>query len=180
MGSFLRRLEFSADGRSPIKEVPDWQRTLSNLITTQSGLVRLVAIAAYFEVVDSCAFHDAFHPNNFLNSLLCTADVEKTLPEEVFVEARQSLVGFIKPDQPDWPRAVALLRPLAKHEYLRQSVLTTEVVDGFLQLLDHIISVQGEHFAHVMDALSSLVEFRMHTDHCIFVQALIIYQTRIQ
>ncbi|KAG6372231.1 hypothetical protein JVT61DRAFT_8031 [Boletus reticuloceps] len=97
-------------------------------------------MAAYFEAVDS-------------------SDIGSTLPDEVFVEARQSLAGFMKPDQPDWPRAVALLRPLAKHKDLRDLVLTTGVVDGFLQLLDHIIVVQGEHFAHVMDALSSLVEF---------------------
>ncbi|KAG8212875.1 hypothetical protein J3R82DRAFT_11207 [Butyriboletus roseoflavus] len=89
--------------------------------------------------------------------------------EEVLVEARQSLVGFIKPNQPDWPRAVALLRPLAKHEILRDSILTAEVIHGFLQLLDHVISFPGEHFVHVMDALSSLVDLCMLANHCIFV-----------
>lgn len=96
----------------------------------------------------------------------------------MFTEARQSLVGFIKPDQPDWPRAVALLRPLAKHRDLRRSVLTTEVVNAFLQLLDYVIGVQGEHFAHVMDGLSSLVELRTLTSHCKFVWPLIIRQIR--
>lgn len=85
--------------------------------------------------------------------------------EDVFVEARQSLVEFIKPDQPDWPRAVALLRPIAKHEKLRHSILVDGVVDGFLELLDHIIIVPGEHFAHVMDALSSLIELRTFSNH---------------
>lgn len=79
------------------------------------------------------------------------------------MEARQSLVDLVDPDQPDWPRAVALLRPLAKHKDLRDSILTAEAVDSFLQLLDHIIVVQGEHFAHVIDALSSLVELRTLT-----------------
>ena len=76
------------------------------------------------------------------------------------MEARQSLVNFIKPDQPDWPRAVALVRPMAKHEKLRHSILVDEVIDGFLELLDHVIDVPGEHFAHVMDALSSLIDLR--------------------
>ena len=76
------------------------------------------------------------------------------------MEARQSLVDFIKPDQPDWPRAVALLRPIAKHEKLRHAILIDGVIDGFLELLDHIIGVPGEHFAHVMDALSCLIELR--------------------
>ncbi|KAF8124787.1 hypothetical protein EV363DRAFT_1177514 [Boletus edulis] len=149
---YLHKLLFLlrfTEGRSPINGVPEWQRALADLIHKQSDLVRLVAMAAYFEAVDSCT------------NCNCTADIGRTLPDEVFVEARQSLAGFMKPDQPDWPRAVALLRPLAKHKDLRDLVLTTGVVDGFLQLLDHIIVVQGEHFAHVMDALSSLVEFRM-------------------
>lgn len=96
------------------------------------------------------------------------------------MEARQSLVDFIQPDQPDWPRAVALLRPIAKHEALRESILTSEVIEGFLQLLDHVIAVQEEHFADVMDALSSLVELRMLANRCVFVRALIILQIRIQ
>ena len=84
-------------------------------------------------------------------------------------EASQSLEDLIKPNQPDWPRAVALLRPLGKHQVLRDTILTAGVIGGFLQLLDSVICDPGKHFVHVMDALSSLVELRMLTNHCVFV-----------
>lgn len=51
---------FIAEGRSPAMEVPGQRKTLVDLIIKQSGLVRLVAIAAYFEALGSCAFHVAF------------------------------------------------------------------------------------------------------------------------
>ncbi|KAG9314812.1 hypothetical protein JVU11DRAFT_3903 [Chiua virens] len=122
---------------------PDQRQTLADLIIKQSGLVRLVAIAAYFETLSFSRIEEAF-------------------PDEVFMEARHSLRDFMRPDQPDWPRAVALLRPFAKHEKLRESVLIGGVIDSFLRLLDHIIGIPGEHFAHVMDALCSLIE--LHPD----------------
>lgn len=83
----------------------------------------------------------------------------------MFEETASSLTGLLKSDQEDWPRAVALIRPLAKHRHLRDAILTAEVIDGFLQLLDDPIATQGEHFAHMMDALSSLVELRTSTKH---------------
>lgn len=101
-----------------------------------------------------------------LKSPALLAEFEDTFLEDVFMEARRSLADFIRPDQPDWPRAVALLRPIAKHDKLRYSILVDDVVDGFLELLDHVVEVPGEHFAHVMDALSSLAELRTLTGHC--------------
>ena len=99
----------------------------------------------------------------------CTAEPEKIIGEKELVEASQSLAGLIKPDQPDTQRAVALLRPLAKHKILRDSILTVEVIDGFLQLLDSVICVPGKRFVHVMNALSSLVELCMLANHCMLV-----------
>ena len=84
-------------------------------------------------------------------------------------------MDFIKPDQPDWPKAVALLRPIAKYEKLRHVILIDGVIDGFLRLLDHVIGAPGKDFAHVMDALLSLVEFRTLANRRIFMRALIFH-----
>lgn len=116
--------------------------------------------------------------NLLTNWCPCTAAFEETFLEDVFMEARNSFVDFIKPDQPEWPRAVALLRPIAKHENLRHSILIDRVVDGFLQLLDHIIETPGEHFAHVMDALSCLVELRTLVRLCLILSALIDFRPK--
>ena len=52
----LRSFTFLAGGQWPIEDVSDQRKTLIDLVFKQSGLVRLVAMAAYFEAVDSCAF----------------------------------------------------------------------------------------------------------------------------
>lgn len=52
----LESFDFSAESPSPVKEEPIWQGILSDLVTEKSGLVRLVAIAAYFEAMSPCMF----------------------------------------------------------------------------------------------------------------------------
>ena len=44
----------------PAMEVPGQRKTLIDLITNQTGLIRFIAIAVYFEALDSCAFHITF------------------------------------------------------------------------------------------------------------------------
>ena len=111
-----------------------------------------------------------------LTSFPSIVDAEETFSAEVFANAMQSLLEFIRTDYQHLPWVLALLRPFAKHTKLRDSILTRDVVKAFLQLVDDVTSIQGprEHFADVMDALLSLVELRMLANHHTFLRVLTI------
>ncbi|KAG9309081.1 hypothetical protein JVU11DRAFT_10963 [Chiua virens] len=139
---YLHRLLFLQRFSShqwPVEELSNRWKTLTDLITEKSGLVRLAAIAAFAEAADHFKLN-------------------MTLPDRVLEEASESLTELLNFER-QWKRAVCLLPPIAKHENLRNLILTDGVIDSFLQLLDHNIMAPGVYFPRVMDALSSLVKF---------------------
>lgn len=53
---------------------------------------------------------------------------------------------------------VALLRPLTKHQILRERILTPDVLETLMKLLDAIISQGGGNFGQAMDGLNCLLQ----------------------
>ena len=53
---------------------------------------------------------------------------------------------------------VALLRPLTKHQVLRKRILTQEVLEALVTVLDEIIRQPGENFGQAMDGLKCLLQ----------------------
>jgi hypothetical protein len=80
------------------------------------------------------------------------------LRQEVFDDAKACFRRILAERQHrDCPRVVALLRPLTRHEILRQQILTPDVLQTFMELLDQIISTPGGNFVRAMDGLDCLV-----------------------
>ena len=62
------------------------------------------------------------------------------LRQEVFNDAKACFRGILAARKHrDCPRVVALLRPMARHQVLRQQILTPDVLQIFMELLDQII-----------------------------------------
>ncbi|KIJ62088.1 hypothetical protein HYDPIDRAFT_114933 [Hydnomerulius pinastri MD-312] len=67
---------------------------------------------------------------------------------------------LITPRSGNHARVVALLRPLTKCRALRESVLSPDVIEGFLQSLDKILQdKRSRAFDHAMDCLACLMEY---------------------
>ncbi|KAF8445037.1 hypothetical protein L210DRAFT_3059908 [Boletus edulis BED1] len=58
----------------------------------------------------------------------------------------------------DGPRVVALLRPLTKHPILRERILTQDVLETLVQLLDTIVEKSKGSFGQAMDGLNCLLQ----------------------
>ncbi|KAG9309064.1 hypothetical protein JVU11DRAFT_10946 [Chiua virens] len=52
------------------------------------------------------------------------------------------------------PRMVTLLRPLMRHPSLRKQVLTKDVLEVLVMLLDELVSLFGWNFGQAMDGLA--------------------------
>ena len=53
---------------------------------------------------------------------------------------------------------VALLRPLTKHQVLRERILTQDVLETLVNLLDVIVLQPGGNFGQAMDGLNCLLQ----------------------
>ena len=81
------------------------------------------------------------------------------LPQETFDYAKQSLSNILKAHKHrDGPRVVALLRPLTQHPILREQILTPDVLEILVELLDAIIKQPKGNFGQAMDGLNCLLQ----------------------
>ena len=81
------------------------------------------------------------------------------LPQDIFDDAKQCLSAILaKPKHRDGPRVVALLRPLTKHQILRERILTRDVLATLVTLLDWIVQHPAGIFGQAMDGLNCLLE----------------------
>ncbi|KAF8554217.1 hypothetical protein OG21DRAFT_1115140 [Imleria badia] len=146
---YLDRLLFMLrfrEGRECVRQVPGWRETFESLIENRGGLVRLVTIVAYYEA--------AFDEES--NTSAITSQIQ--LPQEVLDDAKATFRGILSARKHrDCPRVVALLRPLTRHQVLRRQILTPDVLQIFMELLDQIISKPGGTFAQAMDGLDCLL-----------------------
>ncbi|KAF9227030.1 hypothetical protein BS17DRAFT_442522 [Gyrodon lividus] len=146
---YLDRLLFMLrfpEGKASIRKVPNWQKTFEDLVKQRSGFIKLVMIVAYFE-----ASYEELHRGSPAPGL--------NFPKEVFDHARQCFKGILASHKHrDFPRAVALLRPLTKHEVLRQQILMPDVIITLIRLLDEILDNPDEKFSQIMNGLGCLVE----------------------
>ena len=81
------------------------------------------------------------------------------LPQDIFDDAKKSLSAILAAHKHrDGPRVVALLRPLTKHQILRERLLTPDVLETLVKLLDAIVSRTGGNFGQAMDGLNCLLQ----------------------
>ena len=77
----------------------------------------------------------------------------------MFDDAKQCLSAILaKPKHRDGLRVLALLRSLTKHKILRERILTPEVLDTLVDLLDSVVIHPAGIFGHAMDGLSCLLQ----------------------
>ncbi|KAF8134271.1 hypothetical protein EV363DRAFT_885599 [Boletus edulis] len=150
---YLDRLLFMLrfkEGKQCVRNVPDWRDNFIELIKNQNcaPLVRLVTIVAYYET--SCD-HEA-------QSKTC-APLLNELPQDIFDHAKESMSAILATHKhQDGPRVVALLRPLTKHPILRERILTQDVLETLVQLLDTIVEKSKGSFGQAMDGLNCLLQ----------------------
>lgn len=78
--------------------------------------------------------------------------------ESAFTDVKNCLSDIlVKHKHRDGPRVVALLRPLTKHEVLRQNILSQDIKDNLVNLLDKIVVQHEGNFGQAMDGLNSLL-----------------------
>ncbi|KAG9309255.1 hypothetical protein JVU11DRAFT_10738 [Chiua virens] len=144
---FMLRFE---EGKKCVRNVPNWQEQFTKLIYNRDcvPLVRLVTIIAYYEA--SCG------PDTLPES---PAPTHIKLSQDIFDDAKQSLRAILAAHKHrDGPRVVALLRPLTRHPVLRERLLTEEVLETLVTLLDAIVSQSGGNFGQAMDGLICLLQ----------------------
>ncbi|KAF8554212.1 hypothetical protein OG21DRAFT_1522574 [Imleria badia] len=167
---YLNRLLFMLrfkEGRECVRRVPGWRETFESLIENRGGLVRLVTIVAYYEA--------AFDEES--NTSAITSQIQ--LPQEVLDDAKATFRGILSARKHrDCPRVVALLRPLTRHQVLRRQILTPDVLQIFMELLDQIISQPGGTFAQAMDGLDCLLNCDLH--HLTASLRVVVTLSRIQ
>ena len=59
----------------------------------------------------------------------------------------------------DFPRVISLLRPLTRHQILRERILTQDVFETFVELLDVIIHQTEGNFRQAMNGLICLLQY---------------------
>lgn len=85
-------------------------------------------------------------------------DIE--LSQDIFDDAKKCLSDILAAHKHrDGPRVVALLRPLTKHEVLRKRILTQDVLETLVKLLDVIVRQPGSNFGQAMDGLNCLLRW---------------------
>ena len=81
------------------------------------------------------------------------------IPQETFDDAKKSLSAVLAEHKlQDAPRVVALLRPLTNHRVLRERILTEDMLETLMKLLDAIINQGGAIFGQAMDGLDCLLQ----------------------
>ena len=94
----------------------------------------------------------------------CDPDTHLSLPlvqlsQEIFDSARGILSGVLAVHKHrDLPRVISLLRPLTKHQILRERILTRDILETFVKLLDVIIHQTEGSFRQAMDGLICLLQ----------------------
>ena len=53
---------------------------------------------------------------------------------------------------------LALLRPLTRHSILRERILTLEILEMLVKLLDVVVMKRGGNFGQAMDTLNCLLQ----------------------
>ena len=94
----------------------------------------------------------------------CGSDTHLSLPQvelsqEIFESARGILSGVLAVHKHrDLPRVISLLRPLTKHHILRERILSRDILETFVELLDVIIHQTEGSFRQAMDGLICLLQ----------------------
>ena len=77
----------------------------------------------------------------------------------VFDDARNCLRDILAANKHrDGPRVLALLRPLTRHSILRERILTLEILEMLVKLLDVVVMKRGGNFGQAMDTLNCLLQ----------------------
>ena len=130
-------------------------------------LDKLVTIVAYYEACESpisntCAsvvynhFVAAYDTDEHPKS---RAQPHIEFSQDIFDDAKQCLSAILaKHRHRDGPRVVALLRPLTKHQILRERILTQDVLVTLVNLLDWVVQHPAGIFGQAMDSLNSLLQ----------------------
>ncbi|KIJ60018.1 hypothetical protein HYDPIDRAFT_190199 [Hydnomerulius pinastri MD-312] len=140
---YLDRLLFMLrfkEGMDSIRELPECHEKLRAIAEKGDNLVKLIAIVACFEASEG----------------------QVKLSKDIYDSAREYLKVLAERKHRDCTRVLALLRPLTKHDELRESLLTPDVVTHFVTFLDSMLKDRrgqpGENFIHVMDGLVCLLQ----------------------
>ena len=149
------------EGKQCVRDVPDWDKQFLSLIENHrcAPLVRLVAIVAYHEACECSVSNSRLY--YFL--VACDPDAHPALPhvelsDKTFDDAKDSLRAILnKPKHRDGPRVAALLRPLTRHQVLRERILTQDILGTLMDSLDVVIEMGG-NFGQAMDGLSCLLQ----------------------
>lgn len=158
---------FPEEGKQCVRNVPDWQDHFMNLINNHNcaPLVRLVTIVAYYEACESYLDHVSRVVCDFIVAARdpdahpkSHAQPPRELSSDVFDDAKNCLRDILAAHKHrDGPRVVALLRPLTKHQSLRERILTEDVLETLVNLLDVIVRQPGGNFGQAMDGLNCLL-----------------------
>ncbi|KAF8554223.1 hypothetical protein OG21DRAFT_1115422 [Imleria badia] len=138
------------EGKQCVRNVPNWETQFMNLIHNRNcpPLVRLVTIVAYYEASRDPDAHSKSR-----------AQPHAELSPDVFDDAKNCLRDILAAHKHrDGPRVVALLRPLTKHQMLRERILTQDVLETLVNLLDVIVTQPGGNFGQAMDGLNCLLQ----------------------
>ncbi|KAG8214237.1 hypothetical protein J3R82DRAFT_11045 [Butyriboletus roseoflavus] len=158
LGRLLFMLRFK-EGKHCIRNVPYWQDQFVNLIHSRAcaPLVRLLTFVAYYEA----ACDPEAHPQS-------PAPPQIELSQDMFDDAKQCLSAILAAhDYHDGPRVFALFRPLTRHKILRERILTPDVLEILVELLDAMVVQPKGGFVQAMDGLTCLL-------HCEDTQGTII------
>ncbi|KAF8552930.1 hypothetical protein OG21DRAFT_1325093 [Imleria badia] len=150
---YLDRLLFMLrfkEGKQCVRNVPNWENQFMNLIRNRNcaPLVRLVTIVAYYEA----SRETDVHPKS-------RAQPHTELSPDVFDDAKNCLRAILAARKHrDGPRMLTLLRPLAKHQILRERILTQDILQALVELLDVVVTQPGGNFGQAMDGLNCLLQ----------------------
>lgn len=131
--------------------VPRWLSLLPSWPITK--LVSILSLTRASCLIESfvAAYDTEAHPKS-------PAPPHIELPQHIFDDAKECLSTILAAHKHrDGPRVVALLRPLTKHQILRKRILTQDVLDTLVNLLDAIIKERKGNFGQAMDGLSCLL-----------------------
>ncbi|KAG8214236.1 hypothetical protein J3R82DRAFT_11044 [Butyriboletus roseoflavus] len=149
LGRLLFMLRFK-EGKQCIRNVPRWQDQFMNLIRSHecAPLVRLLSMIAYYEA----AYDPEAHPQS-------PAPPQTELSQDIFDDAKQCFGAILAVHHHRYcPRAVTLFRPLTKHKILRERILTQDVLEILVELLDVMVVQPKGGFVQAMDGLTCLLQ----------------------
>ena len=156
-----------AEGKQYVRDVHDWQGRFLRLIHSCNcaPVVRLVTIVAYYEACECSISNSRLYCMCLFFLAACDPDTHLSLPlvqlsQEIFEDVKGNLNGVLAVHKHrDFPRVISLLRPLTRHQILRERILTQDVFETFVELLDVIIHQTEGNFRQAMNGLICVLQY---------------------